>query len=66
MLCYAPKVCDVKLESQASEHDCTPGVSFGCTNGTTSMWVSNGCRGIAEHSITTGKTHRAPYAMPLC
>lgn len=43
----APPICSVSLEEQKSHKSkCVAGVSFGCYNGTTKMWVSHGCRGV--------------------
>ena len=38
----APATCSVTLETQVSRHTCTAGSSFGCVNGTSTMWVSDG------------------------
>jgi len=40
-----PAVCSIDLEAQASKTACVTGDSFGCTNGSWSMWASGGCRG---------------------
>eukprot|EP00729_Bicosta_minor_P015301 gene15301-16152_t len=42
----APAVCSVTLGTQVSKSHCTAGATFGCTNGTDTMWVTDGCRGV--------------------
>lgn len=42
----APAVCSVTLGTQVSKSHCTTGTTFGCTNGTDTMWVTDGCRGV--------------------
>ena len=43
MLPHAPR-----LTHQKSASNCTPGVSFGCSGCSRTMWISGGCRGYFE------------------
>jgi hypothetical protein len=49
-----PAVCSVALSKQLSKHACSAGQGFGCINGTRSMWVAEGCRGVFTCDGTAG------------
>jgi alpha-galactosidase len=40
-----PETCSVSLEKQISNEKCVAGKNFGCNDGTSKMWIEDGCRG---------------------
>jgi hypothetical protein len=50
----AAAVCSVALEKQMSSAACVAGSTFGCDNGTRTMWADGGCRG---EFTCSGKAH---------